>query len=167
MRLLKPSKSCIQIVLMRWISQAFKLWPKTCFRLIIIKKQYNIQHIFSKNEKKTSKNYSKVMYGHSKWSPHNFELDFGSIQIILFDQRFAKALFLKSFEVCSFWNINFLFFLTYPNVKHIMAWNQAYLLSSKRCKTKFWYMERPCMGCKLYLKDIFKEYKTNCPFRFQ
>ena len=134
MRLLKPSNNFIQIILMRWINQAFNLGPKAWVRLIIIKKQYAIQNIFSRNERKASKNYSKVMYGHSKWSPHDFELDFGSIQIILFDQRFAKALFLKSFEVCSFWNIIFLFFLTYPNVKHIMTWNQAYLYVQKDAK---------------------------------
>ena len=51
----------------------------------------------------------------------------------------------------------FLFFLTDPNVEHIMTWNQAYRWSSKRCRTKGWYMWRPYMGFKLYLKDIFKD----------
>ena len=106
MRLLKPSNNFIQIVLMGWINQAFKLGPKTCVRLIIIKKQYDIQNIFLRNERKASKNYFKVMYGHSKWFPHNFELEFGSIQInfltkvckstfsqVLWRMQFSKNLF--------------------------------------------------------------------------
>ena len=81
MRLLKPSNNLIQIVLMRWINQAFMLGPQTWVRLITLKKQLNIHNIFSRSERKLSKNYFLKMYGHSKGSPHNFELDFGAIQI--------------------------------------------------------------------------------------
>ena len=100
---------------MRWINQAFKLGPKTWVWLIIIKKQYDIQNIFSRNERKASKNYSKVMYGHSKWFPNNFELDFGSIQKKFFTKCLRKHFFLKSFEVtCSKNTKNPISDLSYP-----------------------------------------------------
>ena len=54
------------------------------------------------------------------------------------DKVFAKALFLKSFLVCNFWKIWFWFFLTNQCVEHILSCYQAYLWSSKRCRTKFW-----------------------------
>ena len=46
------------------------------------------------------------MYGHSKWSPHNFELDFGPIQInfltkCLQKHCFSNPLFYVIFE--KFW----------------------------------------------------------------
>ena len=65
------------------------------------------------------------------------------------DKVFAKALFLKSFLVCNFWKIWFWFFLTDQCVEHILTCYQAYLWSSKRCRTKFWYIWRPYMGYKL------------------
>ena len=141
MRLLKPSNNFIQIVLMRWINQAFMLRPQTWVRLITLKKQPNIQNIFSRSEK----NYHKIIF--FKWSPHNFELDFGSKFL---DKLFVKALYLKSFLVCNFWKIWFSFLLTDPSVQKILTCYQAYLWSSKRCRTKFWYIWIPySMGYKL------------------
>ena len=93
MRLLKPSNNFIQIVFMRWIIQAFMLGPKTWVRLIALKKQPNIQNIFSKSERKLLKTYFQKMYRHSKWSPHNFELDFGSIQINFLTKCLQKHFF--------------------------------------------------------------------------
>ena len=128
---------------MRWINQAFKLGPKTWVRLIIIKKQYNIQNIFSRNERKPSKNYSKVMYGHSKWSLHNFELDFGSIQINFLTKGLQKHFFSSPLKYAIFekyggffsWQI---LIRSDPNVvEHIMTWDQGYIWSSKRHRTKY------------------------------
>ena len=55
MRLLKPSNKFMQIVLMRWINQAFMLGPRNWVRLITLKKQPNIQKNFSKSARKLSK----------------------------------------------------------------------------------------------------------------
>ena len=97
MRLLKPSNNFIQIVLMRWINHAFMLGPQTWVRLITLQKQAIIQNIFSRSEKKLSKNYFQNMHGHSKWFSHNFELDFGSIQINFLtkclQKHFSSSLF--------------------------------------------------------------------------
>ena len=67
------------------------------------------------------------MYGHSKWSPHNFELDFGSIQINFLTKGLQKHFFSSPLKYAIFEKKNFLFFLTDPNVEQIMAWNQACL----------------------------------------
>ena len=136
MTLVKPSNNLIQIVLMRWINQAFKLGPKTWVRLII-KKQYDIQNIFSINEIKASKNYSRVMYGHSKWSPHTFKLDFESIQINFLTIGLQKHFFSRPLKYAIFEKFIFLFFLTDPNVEQIMTWNQAYLYVQKDAKQNF------------------------------
>ena len=107
MRLLKSSNNFIQIVLMSWIIQAFMLGPQTWIRQISLKKQPNIQNIFSKHARKLWKNYFQKMNGHSKWSPNNFELDFVSIEInflakclqkhfsqVLFSMQFLKSMIL-------------------------------------------------------------------------
>ena len=76
---LKPSNNFTQILLMRRINQAFMMEPKIWVWLITLKKQANIQNIFSKSERKLSKNYFLKTHGHSKWSLNNSELDFRSI----------------------------------------------------------------------------------------
>ena len=112
------------------------------------KKHPNIQNIFSRSERKLSKSYFLNMYGHSKWSPHNFKLD--PLDPFKFLEKvFAKALFLKSFLVCNFWKMWFWFFLTDPSVEHILIWYLAYLWSLKRCRTKFWDIWRSYMSYKI------------------
>ena len=119
-----------------------------------------------RNERKASKNYSKVMYGHSKWSPHNFELDFGSIQTNFLTKGLQKHFFSSPLKYAIFENYFFVFLDRYKcRANHDMK--SSIPLCSKICKTKFRNLWRPYMGCKLYLKDIFKKYKTNCPFRFR
>ena len=60
------------------------------------KKHPNIQNIFSRSERKLSKSYFLNMYGHSKWSPHNFKLD--PLDPFKFLEKvFAKALFSMQF----------------------------------------------------------------------
>ena len=56
-RLLKLSNKFMQIVLMRWINQAFMLGPQTWVRLITLKNQPNIQNILCRRERKLSKDY--------------------------------------------------------------------------------------------------------------
>ena len=98
MRLLKPSNNFIQIVLMRWINQAFMLRPQTWVRLITLKKQANIKNIFSRIERKLSKKkHFLKMYGYSKWSPYNFELHFGSIQIYFLTKCLQRHFFSRTF----------------------------------------------------------------------
>ena len=63
MRLLKPSNNLIQIVLMRWINQAFMLGPQTWVRLITLKKQTNIENMFSKSKRNYQKNIFKRCIG--------------------------------------------------------------------------------------------------------
>ena len=149
MRLLKPSNNFIQIVLMRWIIQAFMLGPQTWVRLIDLKKQPNIQNILRRSERKLSKDYFLKDVWALKMISTQFWIRFWIHSNKFLDKVFAKALFLKSFLVCNFWKILFWFFLTDPSVEHILTCYQAYLWSSKSCRTKFWYIWRPYMGYKL------------------
>ena len=80
MWLLKPSKNFDQIVIMRWINQAFTLGPRIWVRLINIKREHNSQSFYSKCWKKTKKGWFEKMYEHSKWYPEDFKLDFESIK---------------------------------------------------------------------------------------
>ena len=104
---LKPSNNFTQILLMRRINQAFMMEPKIWVWLITLKKQANIQNIFSKSERKQSKNYLLKRYGHSKWSPHNLELAFGPIQISLLTKCLQKHCFSSPFLYAIFEKFDF------------------------------------------------------------
>ena len=112
------------------------------------KKQTNIQNIFSKRERKLSKKLIKKDAWALKMIPTQFWIQFWIHSKKILDKVFAKALFLKSFLVCNFWKIWFWFLLTDPSVQHILTCYQASLWSSKRCRTKFWYIWIPYMGYK-------------------
>ena len=81
------------------------------------------------------------MYVHSKRYQHNFELDIGSIQMnkskdckSTFFFFFLSMQFLKNMGLFS-WQI---LIRSDPNVvEHIMTWDQGYIWSSKRHRTKY------------------------------
>ena len=77
----------------------------------------------------------------------------------MFGQRFAKALFLKSFGVCNFWTIWFWFFLTDPYIEHIMTWNQAYIWCSKNAEQNFSTHEDPRWALNYNWKTFLKSTK--------
>ena len=138
----------MQIVLMRWINQAFMLGPKTWVRLITLKKQRNIQKILRISERKLSKDYFLKDVSALKMISTQFWIRFWIHSNKFHDKVFAKALFLILFSICNFWKIWFWFLLTDSSVQHILICYQAYLWSSKRYRTKFWYIWIPYMGYK-------------------
>ena len=164
MGLLIFSKIFGTILLMSWINQAFIVKHNTWVRRITIKNSL-ISIVFTKEVgKKPSKNYCKKMYEYSKWSPDNFTLDFGSIETISIHQNIFKTTF-----CLVFWILQFLQNVTFsdPNIDHILTWNQAYLWSSKICKTKFWYIWRSYLGFKLKFRHIFIAPNTIFQVRFE
>ena len=138
----------MQIVLMGWINQAFMLGRQIWVRLITLKKQPNVQNILQRSERKPSKDYFLKDVWALKMISTQFWIRFWIHSKKFLDKVLVKALFLKSFLVCNFWKIWFWFLLTDPSVQHILVCYQAYLWSSKRCRTKFWYIWRPYMGYK-------------------
>ena len=76
-----------------------------------------------------------------------------------FDQRFVKALFLKSFEVCNFWKKYYFVFLDRSKCRANYDMNPSIPLCSKRCKKFFWNMWRSYMGYKLHFKYFLKSTK--------
>ena len=116
MRLLKPSNKFMQIVLMRWINQAFMLGPQTWVRLITLKKQPNVQNILQRSERKPSKDYFLKDVWALKMISTQFWIRFWIHSNKFLDKVLVKALFLKSFLVCNFWKIWFWFLLTDPSV---------------------------------------------------
>ena len=143
------------------------LGPQIWVRLITLKNQLNIQKHFLKKWKKAIKKLFLTNLWALKIISSQFWIRFWSHSNKFLEKVFAKALFLKSFLVGNFWKMWFWFCLTDPTVEHILTCYQAYLWSSKKCRTKFWYIWRPYMCYKLEFKNIFKELKTICPFRFR
>ena len=94
------------------------------------------------------------MYGHSKWSLHNFELDFGSIQINVLTKGLQKHFFSRPLKYAIFEKFIFLFFLTDPNVEQIMTWIQAYLYVQKDAKNFFGTCEDPIWAIN-YISNTF------------
>ena len=74
------------------------------------------------------------MYGHSKWFPHNFELEFGSIQINFLTKGLQKHFFSSPLKYASFETFIFCF---------SWQWNQAYLYVQKDAKQHFGTCEDP------------------------
>ena len=138
----------MQIVLMGWINQAFMLGRQIWVRLITLKKQPNVQNILQRSERKPSKDYFSKDVWALKMISTQFWIRFWIHSNKFLDKVLVKALFLKSFLVCNFWKIWFWFLLTDPSVQHILVCYQAYLWSSKRWRTKFWYIWIPYMGYK-------------------
>ena len=89
----------MQIVLMRWINQAFMLGPQTWVRLITLKKQRNIQNILRISERKLSKDYFLKGVSALKMISTQFWIRFWIHSNKFHDKVFAKALFLMSFLV--------------------------------------------------------------------
>ena len=128
----------MQIVLMRWINQAFMLGPQTWVRLITLKKQPNVQNILQRSERKPSKDYFSKDVWALKMISTQFWIRFWIHSNKFLDKVLVKALFLKSLS----------FLLTDPSVQHILICYQAFLWSSKRYRTNFWYIWIPYMGYK-------------------
>ena len=112
MRLLKSSKNFRQIVLMRWINQAFILGPKTWVRLITIKNSLIAKLFTKKVDRNLMKKYFKRMYQYPKWSLDNSKLYFGSIQSVSIQQNICKSTISPLFWSMPFWQ-SMVFILMY------------------------------------------------------
>ena len=66
------------------------------------------------------------MYEHSKWSPHNFELDFGAVQINFLKKCLQKHFFSSPFYYAIFKKCDFDF--------SWLCWAYSNMLSSKPLK---------------------------------
>ena len=81
------------------------------------------------------------MYGHSKWSPHNFRLDFGSIQINFLTNCLQKHFYSSPFLYAIFEKYDFDF-----------SWQiQVY--------STFWYVIKHSYGVQKYAEQNFDTYE--------
>ena len=149
----------MQIVLMRWINQAFMLGPQTWIRLITLKKQRYIQNILRISERKLSKDYFLKGVSALKMISTQFWIRFWIHSNKFLDKVFAKALFLKSFLVCNFWKIWFWFLLTDPSVQHILICYQAFLWVQKDAEQNFDTYEDPIWAINHNLRTFLKSSK--------
>ena len=148
MGLLKYKTNFIQIVLMRWINQAFILGPKTWVRLITIKNSL-ISKLFTKEaDRNLEKLIFKRMYEYSKWSPGNFELDFGSFQTISIHQNICRSTFSPLLWSMQYWKGMIFIFFNWSKCRAYFDMKSGIHMEFKNIQNKF-FVHMKTLGIKL------------------